>query len=106
MSDKTSAPIEMTIALPLDVIAGKLVRIEEELRHLSRRTPSFEREREQGSLAKLIAARLGGIRASLDSIRTLLSVLEDDADPVLSDARDDVAHPQTPHRKRYPELDD
>jgi hypothetical protein len=106
MADKTSAHIEMTIALPLDVVASKLVRIEEELRHLSRRTLSFEVEREEGSLAKLIAVRLDNIRDSLDSIRTLLSVLEDDAEPVSSDALDDVARPQPAHRKRYPELDD
>ena len=81
MSKKSSAQIEMIIALPLDVIADKLLRIEQELRSLNIKVLSFEQERDCGSLNGAMGARLERIHDTLDAIRTRLSRLDADSQP-------------------------
>ena len=76
---------EMTIVLPLDVAANKLLRIEEELRYLNVKILSFEQERESGHLIGLIEARLERIHETLDSIRERLSDLNSDIQPTRQD---------------------
>jgi|SRR5882724_3080156 len=80
MAQKPSA-LDMTIVLPLDVAANKLLRIEEELRYLNEKALSFEHERESGRLIGLIEARLERIHETLDSIRERLSDLNSDIQP-------------------------
>jgi hypothetical protein len=95
VAQKASAHVEMTIVLPLDAVANKLLRIEEELRHLNIKILSFEQERESGHLSGLIEARLERIRETLDSIRERLSDLNSDIQP----ARRDISRASTndPH---------
>jgi hypothetical protein len=95
MAQKASADVEMTIVLPLDVAANKLLRIEEELRHLNMKVLNFEQERESGHLSGLIEARLERIHETLDSIRERLSDLNSNIQPT----REDVSRASTndPH---------
>jgi len=81
MTEKSPAHVEMTIALPLDVVANKLTRIEEELRFLNMKVLSFHQERDSGDLKRLIGARLERIHDTLDSIRASLSHLDADIQP-------------------------
>jgi chromosome segregation ATPase len=81
MTQKTSADVEMAIVLPLDVAANKLMKIEEELRHLNTKVLSFEQERETRLLSDLIEARLERIHETLDSIRERLSDINAEIQP-------------------------
>ena len=76
-----TGPVDMAIILPLDVIAGKLQRLEEELQHLSVKALSFDRERESGDLRNLLEPRLERIRDTMSSIRSCLSGLSADIEP-------------------------
>jgi hypothetical protein len=91
MTRKTSADVEMAILLPLDVAANKLLKIEEELRHLNTKVLGFEQERETGPLRDLIEARLERIHATLDSIRERLADMNSEIQP----ARTDSSHTST-----------
>ena len=91
MAQNASAQVEMTIVLPLDVAANKLLRIEEELRRLNMKVLSFEQERESGHLRRLLEARLERIHETLDSIRERLSDLNSDIQP----RRQDVSRVST-----------
>ena len=75
MTEKIPAHAEMSIALPLDVVADKLMRIEEELRSLNMKTLSFEQERDSGELNG-DRGRLERIEETLDSIRARVSDLQ------------------------------
>jgi hypothetical protein len=78
MRASLTGDVEMTIVLPLDVVAGKLRRIEEELRHLSIRAVSIDQEAESKELNALIAARLERIRDTIYSISSCLADLSTD----------------------------
>lgn len=91
MTRKTSANVEMAIVLPLDVAANKLMKIEEELRHLNAKVLSFEEERETGLLSDLIEARLERIHETLDAIRERLADINSDIQPT----REDLSHTST-----------
>jgi hypothetical protein len=98
MAEKSSAAVEMTILLPLDVAAGKLARIAQELRQLNMSMLNLEWEREDGRLRRLIDARLVHMNEVLDSIRASLSDIGADSGPTREvDHRD---------RKPAPERDD
>ena len=113
MAQKASA-LEMTIVLPLDVAANKLLRIEEELRYLNVKVLSFEQERESGHLIGLIEARLERIQETLDSIRERLSDLNFDIQPTrqnISRASDadslfELDNSEYTERKPQPDRDD
>ena len=107
MAQKASA-LEMTIVLPLDVAANKLLRIDEELRHLNMKVLSFEEERESGHLSGLIEARLERIHETLDSIRERLSDLNSDIQPArrdISRASTDDLHGNSDYTDRKPRPD-
>jgi hypothetical protein len=70
--------VEMTIVLPLDVVASKLKRIEEELRHLSIQAMSIDQESASEDLKDLIEARLERIRDTICAISSCLSDLSTD----------------------------
>lgn len=78
MRASLTSRLEMTIALPLDVLVGKLRRIEEELRHLSIKALSIEQEGESEELKTLIAGRLERLRDTIYSISSCVSDLRID----------------------------
>jgi len=117
MTKKLSADVEMAILLPLDVLADKLKRIEEELRHLNLKVLNLATDRECGDLLDSIQRRAELMDETLHSIRSLVSELatrndipraspdrysgDGDADAVLEPGSSD----HTPH-KPPPEMDD
>jgi hypothetical protein len=78
MRASVSGRVEMTVVLPLDVVASKLQRIEEELRHLSIKAVSMDQESETEDLRDLIEVRLERIRDTIYSINSCLSDLSSD----------------------------
>jgi hypothetical protein len=82
MRASPTGPVEMTIGLPLDVVASKLKRIEEELRHLGLQAASIDQKAESEDLKVLIEARLERIRDTIYSISSCLSDLSTDLQTV------------------------
>jgi hypothetical protein len=107
MTEKPSANFEMTIVLPLGVVANKLQRIEAELRLLNLKASSFAGEREREGSSKLIEARLEDINETLESIKRLVSDFEFDerTAPSVPHFSSDDEYPLK-NRKHRPELDD
>jgi hypothetical protein len=107
MTAKPSANFEMTIVLPLDVVANKLQKIEDELRLLNLKVSSFADEREREESSKLLGVRLEDINEALESIKRLVLNLELDEPPpppaTYSSSDDELSHK---NRKPRPELDD
>ncbi len=89
MRASLTADVDMAIVLPLDVVASKLKRLEEELRQLNRKALTFDQERESGDLKDLIEPRLERIRDTIRSIRSSLLDLSTDIEPT----RDDISGP-------------
>ncbi len=87
MRASLTGDVDMAIVLPLDVVANKLKRLEEELRQLNRKALTFEQERESGDLKDLIEPRLERIRDTIRSIRSSLLDLSTDIEPT----RDDIS---------------
>ena len=92
---------DMAIVLPLGVVANQLRKIEAELRLLNMKSLDFADERENAILAGRIEARLDNINEALDSIRNLVSVVEDRVRQSSTDAV--YAHA---NRKPKPDRDD
>ncbi len=78
MTEKPSAGLEVTIVLPLGVIASKLQRIEADLRLLNLKWPGFAIESHDDGSVRLVEAHVGQINELLESIKRLLSNLEFD----------------------------
>jgi hypothetical protein len=76
MAETSPENLELTIALPLGVIANQLMRIETDLRFLNMRASAYASARENGELAATIAGRLEKINEALDLIRGLLADIE------------------------------
>jgi chromosome segregation ATPase len=104
MTQKSSADVAMAVVLPLDVAANKLMKIEEELRHLNTKVSSFEQERESGLLRDWIEARLERIHETLDSIRERLADISSEIQPT----REALARtsPEAAHATAKPGLAD
>ena len=81
MTQASSASLEMAIALPLGVVANQLMRIESELRLLNMKALDLGRERGDERITGLIEKRLENINEALDSIRALVSDIEEDIQP-------------------------
>jgi hypothetical protein len=81
MRASLTADVDMAIVLPLDVVANKLKRLEEELRQLNSKALTFDQERESGDLKDLIEPRLERIRDTIRSIRSSLLDLSTDIEP-------------------------
>ena len=77
MTEAPSENLDMTIVLPLGVVANQLLKIEAELRLLGMKALDFANERDNAVLAGRIEARLDNINEALDSIRNLVSVVEE-----------------------------
>jgi hypothetical protein len=81
MTERPSAHLEMTLVLPLGVIANQLMKIEADLRLLNMKAVDLAREREAGRHTGLIEERLERINEALDAIRSLVSDIEADIQP-------------------------
>ena len=92
MSKASSTDWELTIDLPLGVVASQLMRIEEQLRLLNMKAADLVKERDSGRRNGAISVRLEQINKALDSIRALMADIATD----IEDTR----------RKPYPERDD
>ena len=91
MTEASSANFEMSINLPLGVLANQLMRIEADLRLLNMKALRCARERENQRPTGGIEARLDSINATLESIRDLVSDIED----CLQQKAADVDEPQS-----------
>ena len=75
------ARIELTIVLPLGVVANQLMKIEADLRFLNMKALVYARDDADGTLAAQIAGRLDKINEALELIRSLVSNLQTDIQP-------------------------
>ena len=75
----SQADWEMTMVMPLGVLANQLVKIEGELRFLTMK--AAEHSGEDGARSKSVDARLDLIHEVLESIRSLLVKLQRDIHP-------------------------
>jgi hypothetical protein len=70
--------LQMTLLLPLDVVAHQLMKIETELRLLNIKAMEAVRGGEHGHHAESIEPKLERINEALDSIKQLVSAIETD----------------------------
>jgi hypothetical protein len=87
MSDSSPANLELSIVLPLGVIANQLMKVEADLRFLNAKTSAYASERSRGGMAGQVAARLEKINEALEAIRGLVLDIETDMQPRSSNAR-------------------
>ena len=108
MTEATSADFEMSINLPLGVLANQLMKIEADLRLLNMKALRCARERENQRLTGGIEARLVNINETLESIRDLVSDIEDclQPRPVGEPPGKKDASPVDSHRKPQAEQED
>lgn len=78
MTNAPATNLEMTIILPLGVVAYQLMKIEADLRLLNMKALDFVNEHGSGRHTRPIEARLENINEALDSIRGLVSDIEAD----------------------------
>jgi hypothetical protein len=81
MSDTSPVNVELSIVLPLGVIANQLMKVEADLRFLNAKTSAYVGERPGGEAAGQVAARLEKINEVLEVIRGLVSDIEMDIQP-------------------------
>jgi hypothetical protein len=102
MTAPSSANVELTILLPLEVIANQLMKVEADLRFLNAKTVAYATQ--GGGLGEQIATRLERINEALDKIRDLIADFEADID--LKSLRSTSASSSSSFRKPLPERDD
>jgi hypothetical protein len=88
MSDTSPVNVELSILLPLGVIANQLMKVEADLRFLNAKTSAYASERQGGDMAGEVAARLEKINELLEVIRGLISDIENQ--PRSAEARSDM----------------
>jgi hypothetical protein len=81
MSEPSPVNVELSIALPLGVIANQLMKVEADLRLLNARTSAYASRHLGSGTAGQIAARLEKINEALEVIRVLVSDIESDIQP-------------------------
>ena len=81
MSEASPATLELSLVLPLGVIANQLLKVEADLRFLNARTSAYADVRLDSAVAGQLAARLEKIHEALDAIRSLLADVETDIQP-------------------------
>ena len=81
MSDPPSVNVELSILLPLGVIANQLMKVEADLRFLNAKTSAYASRRLGGGMAGQVAARLEKINEALEVIRGLVADIEMDTQP-------------------------
>jgi hypothetical protein len=87
MSDFSRANIELSIMLPLGVVANQLMKVEADLRFLNAKTAAYASEGPGGEVAAQVAARLEKINEALEAIRVLVLEIETDIQPRAANAR-------------------
>jgi hypothetical protein len=73
--------MEVTLILPLGVVANHLMKLEADLRLLNMKALDFTQAYEGGRDTRLIQAQIEDIYEALDSIRSLVSTIEADIHP-------------------------
>jgi hypothetical protein len=81
MSATSPANFELSIVLPLGVIANQLMKVEADLRFLNARTSGGAGELLGSAVGAQVAARLEKIHEALEAIRALLADIETDIQP-------------------------
>jgi hypothetical protein len=104
MTKESSTDWELTIDLPLGVVASQLTRIEEQLRQLNDRARDLLQARDGGRRNGEISVRLENINKALDSIGAFIAGLEAEIEATRRSSEAVVA--QTLSRKSYPDWDD
>jgi hypothetical protein len=87
MSDRSPANFELSIALPLGVIANQLMKVEAELRFLNAKTSTPANERPGDAQAGQVAAQLERINEALEAIRRLVQDIGADLQPRAANPR-------------------
>jgi hypothetical protein len=105
MTEPSPANLELTIALPLGVVANQLARIEADLRFLSMKAAGYATERENGNLAALVSGGLEKINEALDLIRSLVADMEANIQPT-SESLTGKSSRERPSRKSSADRDD
>jgi hypothetical protein len=86
MSDPP-ANFELSIVLPLGVIANQLLKMEADLRFLNAKTSTYASERPGGAMAGQVEGQLERINEALEAIRGLVSDIETDIQPRSANSR-------------------
>jgi hypothetical protein len=81
MTDRTASSLELTVGLPLDVIADKLRKLETELRLLNMKAFSVDPDRTNAGPGAGMETRVEAIYQALDSIRSLVADIDADVQP-------------------------
>ena len=81
MNDPSPVNVELSIALPLGVIANRLMKVEADLRLLNAKTSAHASRYLGSGTAGQVAARLEKIHEVLEAIRALVSDIETDIQP-------------------------
>ena len=87
ISDTSPVNVELSIVLPLGVIANQLMKVEADLRFLNAKTSAYAGERPGGDMARQVATRLEKINETLEVIRGLVSDIEGDIQPRSANSR-------------------
>lgn len=87
MSRPSSANFELSIVLPLGVVANQLMKVEADLRFLNAKTTAYAGEHPGGGMAAQVAARLEKINEALEVIRALVLDIELEFQPRSANAR-------------------
>jgi uncharacterized protein YukE len=77
MNDPSPVNVELSIALPLGVVANQLMKVEADLRLLNAKTSAYASQSFSGAAGQ-VAARLEKINEALEVIRGLVSEIEND----------------------------
>jgi hypothetical protein len=78
MTDRTASSLELTVGLPLDVIADKLRKLETELRLLNMKAFTVAAGRSTAVPSAGMETRVEAIYEALDSIRRLVADIDAD----------------------------
>jgi hypothetical protein len=106
MKQAASANLEMTVVLPLGVIANQLIRIEADLRLLNMKALVLAPEPDREHPAERVEATLEIINEALDSIRSLVSGIEDHVHSGSTAVSASRSSSDAVYRKPRPEQDD
>jgi hypothetical protein len=87
MSNPSPVNVELSMVLPLGVIANQLMKVEADLRFLNARTLAYQGERLDSGAAGQVGARLEKIHELLEAIRALVADIETDIQPKPDAAR-------------------
>jgi hypothetical protein len=106
MKQAASANLEMTIVLPLGVVANQLIKIEADLRLLNVKALSLVPDAQNEYPVERVAVTLAIINEALDSIKSFISDIEGNVHARSTTVSVARSSPDAVYRKPYPELDD